>query len=467
MSGVAWRRRLSVAAVLAAMALVVLDAGMVNVALPTIAAALGETPSRSIVVVTAYQLALLIGLLPCAHIAERFGYRRLFAIGVAIFSCSSLLCALAPTLPLLVAARFVQGLGGAAIMSLGIALLRFALGPDRLGAAIAWNALTVAICSAAGPAAAALLLSLGGWQWLFVVAVPVGAIALAASAALPAVAPTSRSLDPLGMALHAGAAGFLVVAAGSATGRPALAAFAAAAAILCSAWLVRRERRKPAPLVPLDLLARRSFRASVTASIFFFTAQSAGLLALSFHLQLGLGRSAAATGLTLVLWPVAVAAASPAANRLADRFGSAWICAAGGIVLAAGLGGAAISPAGATIVPLATCASLCGIGFGLFQVPNNRNLFLTAPAGRSAAAGGMQGTARLAGQTAGALLVASVLSSAPAAVAPRLAMGLAAAAALAAAWISWRRRGEAGAAEIPLNPTGARRIRSDRGRCRA
>jgi DHA2 family multidrug resistance protein-like MFS transporter len=416
------------------MAMVVLDAGMVGLALPSIAGALGETPARSIMIVTAYQAAVLMALLPCAHVAERVGYRRLFGIGVGVFGFASLLCALAPTLELLVAARFVQGLGGAAIMALGIALLRFALGAERLGVAIAWNASVVAICAAAAPAAGALLLSIGPWPLLFLLGAPASAAILFASRALPAVEPTSRSVDGLSMALYAAGAALLVVAAGRA---PMLAAALAAGALLCLGWLAARERRKQAPLLPLDLLALRPFRLSFAASIFFFAGQTAGLIALPFHLQLGLGHSATAAGLVVTLWPVGVAAAGPLANRLAERVPA--LCTAGGALLAAGLAAAASVPAAAGILPLAACSLACGIGFGLFQVPNNRNLFLAVPAARSAAAGGMQGTARLAGQTAGALLVAWVLTAAPIALAPRLAFAAGAVAAVAAAWLSWRR----------------------------
>ena len=108
------RERLGTAAVLAAMALVVLDFGMVNVALPTIALAFSRSPAESMLVVTAYQLTLLMGLLPGAHLADRIGYRKLFAAGVLIFAAAAAGSAMAPTLPLLVAARALQGFGGAA-----------------------------------------------------------------------------------------------------------------------------------------------------------------------------------------------------------------------------------------------------------------------------------------------------------------------------------------------------------------
>jgi DHA2 family multidrug resistance protein-like MFS transporter len=270
------------AALLSAMALVVLDAGMIGVALPGIGSDFGEPPARSLLIVTAYQLALLVGLLPCAHIADRFGYRRLFLAGIAAFGGSALLCAVAPTLPLLVAARFLQGLGGAAILSLGIALLRTALGSERLTRAIGWNALVVAVCSALGPAAGALVLSFGNWRWLFLMALPAAAVALIAARALPSAKAAPRPLDPRGIALYAGAAACLVGAAEAAPRVPLGAFLLAVAGLGCAAWLFMREKPKAAPLLPLDLLALGPIRTSAIASIFFFIGQSTGLLALSF-----------------------------------------------------------------------------------------------------------------------------------------------------------------------------------------
>ena len=439
MIGTIRRRRAATIAVLAAMAMVVLDAGVVNIALPTIANSLGVTAARSIHIVSAYQLALLVGLLPCAHAAERFGYRRLFLLGVAIFVGASLLCSLTSTLPLLIAARFLQGLGGAGIMALGIPLLRLALGTDLLGKAIGWNALTVALCSAAGPAVGGLLLSEISWQWIFIINLPIGVTAFLAGLTVPADTPTSSSIDRSSMALFAGAAAFLAVAADLAIGRPLLAACFAMVGVACFAKLVSREKPKHAPLIPFDLLAIRQFRLSVMASIFCFTAQAAGIVALTIYLQMGLGHSAASTAMVMIAWPLAVAAASTIASRSADRFPAGSLCSIGGIILAVGLGVAAFWPIDESVIPLAGCTMICGIGFGLFQVSNNRNLFLSAPPERSAAAGGMQATARLAGQTMGALLVATLLSLASATLAPRVALGLGALFALAAGVVSMRR----------------------------
>ena len=438
MIGAIRRRRAATIAVLAAVAMVVLDAGVVNIALPTIANSLGVSAARSIHVVSAYQLALLVGLLPCAHAAERFGYRRLFLLGVAIFGGASLLCSLTPTLPLLVAVRFLQGLGGAGIMSLGIPLLRLALGTDLLGKAIGWNALTVALCSAAGPAVGGLLLSVMTWQWIFVVNLPIGMAAFLAGFFVPADTPTSSSIDLSSVALYASAAALLVVAADLATWWPLLAVCFAMIGVACFARLVSREKPKHAPLIPFDLLAMTQFRRSVIASIFCFTAQAAGIVALTIYLQLGLGRSAASTAMVMIAWPLAVAVASTIASKAADRYPTGSLCAVGGVILAVGLGAAAFWPIDESVLPLAGCTMICGIGFGLFQVSNNRNLFLAAPPERSAAAGGMQATARLAGQTMGALLVATLLSLASATLAPRIALGLGAMFALAAGIVSMR-----------------------------
>ena len=443
--------RASVVAVLSAMALVVLDGGLVNVALPTIGASLGVPPSAAILTVSAYQTALVIGLLPCAHLAERFGYRRLFTGGLALFSIASILCAAAPSLPVLVTARAVQGLGGAAIMALGIALLRFALGQDRLGAAIAWNALTVALCAAAGPILGALILAIAPWPWLFLAKLPASVLALVAARALPEVAPTRRSVDGPAIMLHGASAALILVAAEAARSRPTLAALLGSAAVAAGWLLFRRERTREAPVWPLDLLALRPLRISALASICCFTGQSAGMLALPFYLQLGLDQSVLGAGLVMTCWPLTVAVAAPFANRLAVRFGSAALCAAGGAVLASGLLLSALWPPQGTITPLVIGAALSGLGFGLFQVPNNRILFLSAPPERSAAAGGLQGSARLIGQTLGALIMGLLFASASSMTAPRIGLAVGALFAVAAALASaaeipwpWRRRAPAG-----------------------
>ncbi|WP_292083653.1 MULTISPECIES: MFS transporter [unclassified Brevundimonas] len=421
------------------MAMVVLDAGMTNLALPMIAADLGITPALAVLVVTAYQTALLVALLPCAALGERLGYRRVFAAGAALFAGASLLAAIAPSAPWLVAARAVQGLGGAAIMALGVPLLRFIVPAGRLGAAIGWNALTVALASSAGPALGAAILSRAEWPWLYVVQAPLALAVLCAARQLPRTSASVQRLDLTSLALCAGVFGTFAVAAQLMLARPWLAVGLAIAGILCLGMIIRRESRKAAPLIPLDLLRTPAFRISVIASVLCFAGQTAALVALPFYLRGPLGQTTAATGFFMTVWPASVALTAVVVGRLADRFSTAWLCAAGGTCLAAGLLGAALWPFVGDLRPLVLLTGLSGIGFGLFQTPNNRNLFLSAPLERSAASGGAQGAARLTGQTAGAVLMTLLFTLGPSGFASRLGLGIGAVFALLAGLVSLAR----------------------------
>lgn len=434
------RRRLAIASVLTAMSLVVLDAGMVNVALPTMARSLAATPGEAVLVVTAYQTALVMTLLPCAALGSRFGERRVFQCGVALFIAASVLCAVSPSLPLLVAARFLQGLGGAAVMALGVSLLRFCVSPEQLGSAVGWNALTVALSSAAAPTLGGIVIGGLAWPWLFLVNLPVGVAALMAARGLPSMPGTLKPLDPVSMGLNGAGFALLVLAAEALARSPHTSLALAALAGIAFSALVRREIPKAAPLFPLDLLRGRSFRLSVIASICCFTGQAAGLVALPFYLQHDLGQSPLTTGLYLAPWPLGVAAAAAVAGRLSDRISTAWLCAVGGGVLAVGLAAIALWPLNGSPLPLLASSAVCGIGFGLFQTPNNRNLFLAAPPDRSAAAGGIQGTARLTGQVFGAILMTLLFAAAQPGTAPRIGMAVGAVFALAAGLISILRK---------------------------
>jgi len=429
-------RAMAVAAVLTAMTLVVLDAGMTNMALPTIADAFGMPAGRAVLVVTAYQTALLVALLPCAALGERFGYRPVFALGAGVFVLASLFCQVASSLEWLVAARALQGLGGAAIMALGVPLLRFSVPSERMGAAIGWNALTVALASSAGPGVGALILSHAPWPWLYAVNVPLGVAVLLACRQLPRTPVGSHGLDLVSMALSGGMFGGLFIGAQMAPARPGAAGAVAAAGLACLALLVRREAPKAAPLIPLDLLRIRPLRLSVVASVACFSGQAAAMVALPFYLQHGLGQTTSATGLYMTVWPLSVAATAIVAGRLADRLSTAWLCAAGGALLGLGLMAAALWPLARDVRPMVLFAAACGIGFGLFQTPNNRTMFLSAPLERSAASGGLQGAARLTGQTAGAVVMTLLFTLTSGGAAPRLGLGIGAALALLAGLVS-------------------------------
>ncbi|MDQ7246664.1 MFS transporter [Dongia sedimenti] len=435
------RRYLAMVAILTAFVLVVLDIAIANLALPTIAETMAVTPSEAVWVVTSYQMAIVMFLLPAGAAGESFGYRRVFVIGIAIFVAASALCTFAPSLPWLVAARFIQGVGSAAVMAIGVGLLRFIYPMRLLGAALGWNAITIALTAAAGPSIGAAILSVASWPWLFAINIPLGVAVLLTARALPQAPGSGRGVDLLSIVLNAGVFGALILGIDRAVTAPWTGAVLLVASAAGLVVLVRRELPRAHPIVPFDLLRLRSFRLSVVASICCFTGQMASLVALPFYLQHGLGQSAGMTGLYLTAWPLTVAVAGPLSGRLSDRFSTGTLCAVGGACLAASLLLTAFWPLQDNLLPLVPFMMLGGLGFGFFQTPNNRNMLLAAPKARSGAAGAMQGMARLTGQTAGSVLMLVLFGLLAAESAPRLGLAIGAGFALAGGLVSLLRAG--------------------------
>lgn len=420
------RRHLAVAVLLLALVLVVLDGAIANVALPSIAASFQARPGDTVWVVSGYQLAVLVALLPCGVIGEMLGPRRVFLAGVAIFTLASVGCALSHNLFMLIAARFVQGLGGGAIMALGIMNLRFAVPQRLLGTIIGINALTIAISSAAGPGIAGAVLALAHWPWLFAINVPLGIVILASGGMLAEIAGVARRLDLRALAFNTLMFLLFFLGADRIMHDPVLGGLMIVGSVVCLIALVRIERGSAAPLVPSDLLALPAFRSAVIAYVSCFTGQMLGMIALPFYLQHGLGLTATQAGLYMMPWPAAVAIIAPISGRLANRVRTAWLCGAGASMLAIGLASIGLMPI-QTHEALFVVGTVCaGLGFGLFQTPNNRVLLLSVPKARSGGAGAMQGTARLTGQTLGAIMMAAIFGVVPLAEAPVIALLLAA-----------------------------------------
>jgi DHA2 family multidrug resistance protein-like MFS transporter len=198
--------------VLTGLSMSVLDGAIANIALPTIAAELRTDPASAVWVVNAYQLAVTILLLSFASLGELRGYRRVFVAGLAVFTLGSLACALSGSLTALVASRILQGFGGAGIMSVNTALLRFIYPADQLGRGIGINALVGSISAAIGPSVAAGILSIASWQWLFAINVPLGVVALAfARRELPQTPLARHRFDWLSALLSAATFGALII----------------------------------------------------------------------------------------------------------------------------------------------------------------------------------------------------------------------------------------------------------------
>ena len=436
-------RSWAVASVALAIGMTVLDSAIANVALPVIAHDFGAKPADSIWIVNAYQLAVVIALLPLASLGEIIGFRRIYMAGLALFTLASLACALSPNLTALTAARALQGFGAAGVMSVNGGLVRFIWPHRMLGRGIGVNALVVSVASAIGPTLASGILALGPWPWLFAVNIPVGLAALVlASRALPANPLSGRRFDVVSATLNALTFGLTIMGADVVTRTSAKISGGVelAAGLVFGTLLVRREWPRRRPLVPFDLLRGRVFALSIATSIASFAAQTLAFVSLPFHFENSLHRSQVATGLLMTPWPVALAILAPLAGWLSDKVSAALLCAAGLLAMAAGLAALVLMAPGAGDLDIAWRMALCGLGFGLFQSPNNRMMLTSAPRERAGAAGGMLGTARLTGQTLGAVLTA-IMFELFSARGETIALKAAAAFALAAAAISLTRLG--------------------------
>jgi DHA2 family multidrug resistance protein-like MFS transporter len=402
------QRQWAMLAIGLAIAMAVLDGAIANVALPTIARDLRATPADSVWVVNAYQLVITILLLPLASLGEITGYRRIYRIGLAVFTLASLGCALSASLGLLTLARVVQGVGAAGVMSVNAALVRYIYPRRMLGRGIGIVALVVAVSAAVGPTVAAAILSVASWPWLFAVNVPTGVATMLAARALPRTPRSGGRFDYLSALLNALFFGLLILAVDGLGhgGRAPYVALAFGGAAVAGVALVARQLPQPAPLLPVDLLRIRVFALSIATSVCSFAAQMLAYVAIPFYFQDALGRGAVATGLLMTPWPVASAFTAPLAGRLADRYSAGVLGALGLGLFAAGLALLALLPAAPSDADIVWRMALCGMGFGLFQSPNNRAILSSAPRERSGGASGMLGTARLLGQTSGAALVA-------------------------------------------------------------
>lgn len=408
------QRYWAMAAMTVALIMAVLDGVVANIALPTIQREFAVDAAGAIWVVNAYQLAVTVSLFPLASLGDIVGYRKVYWFGLAIFTAASLACALSPNLATLTVARVLQGIGGAGIMSVNLALVRHIYPSTHLGRGVGYNAMIVAVSSAAGPTLAALILSVASWPWLFAVNVPLGLAALVVAArAMPASTPAGHRFDWLSAALNAGMLGLLIVGFKGVDGsQPAwLVAAGLGGALALGVMLVRRELAQAAPLLPVDLLRRPVFALTVVTSVCSFAAQNAAFVALPFYFEDVLHRSLAESGLLMTPWPLMVALIAPISGRLADRYEPTRMAAAGLALFAAGLALMALLPADPSTLDVAWRMALAGFGFGLFQTPNNKVLVSSAPKERSGGASGIQATGRLLGQTLGAAAVGLVFTA--------------------------------------------------------
>jgi EmrB/QacA subfamily drug resistance transporter len=388
---------------------------VVTTALPVLRVSLHASLSSLEWTVNAYLLAFACLLMAGAALGDRFGRRRMFAVGIALFTAASAAAALSPSVGLLIAARVVQGAGAAIAFPLTLTLISEAFPVEKRGAAIGmWGAIG-GLAVAFGPVIGGAIVDGISWHWIFWVNVPVGVavVALTPNRLTESYGPRPR-IDIVGVALvAAGSLGItwaLVRANTVGWGSfEALATLIAGAALLLGflAW----ERRAPSPMIPLELFRRRGFATANVVSFFMYAGLFGSLFLMTQLLQFALGHSPLVAGVMLLPWTAAAGIVSPIAGALADRYGNRPFMTVGLALQAIGLGWiAAVATTGMSYTQLGLALGIAGIGIGML-FPTVANAVLSSvPLAEAGVASGTNSTMRELGGVLGVAVLAAVFA---------------------------------------------------------
>lgn len=392
-----------------------IDANAVNLALPAVRTDLGGGIAGAQWTIDAYNVTFAALLLTSGSLGDRFGRRRLLRIGVAVFVVASLGCAAAPALPVLLAARAVQGVGAAAMLPQGLAIAAAAFpDPVERGRATAAWAMAAAMSTAIGPMLGGLLTDTVGWRYIFWLNIPVGVLALLMARRY---LPESRDDN----ASHIDLRGQILAVAGLATltvvlveGRSTPAGWSAlltVSAVGAIAAFLASQHRAAAPMLPLDLFRSRRLNAALTATFSMTFATYGLLLVNSFAFEQQRGASTMFTALCFLPLPLAYLSVIPIANAVAIRVGPRLPMAAGLVLIAAGLFLYAAAGPHAALWLLEMSLLLAGAGLALNTGPAVGLAMSAAPVQRTGLASGVVNLARLVGITVGVAVLGSAMAA--------------------------------------------------------
>src|SRR3954465_5478323 len=411
------RTRWTLAIVSLALFMVVLDNLIVTVALPSIREDLGASLQQLEWTVNAYTLAFAVTLIPGAAIGDRFGRKRTFLVGLALFTASSAAAALASGAGELVAARAAQGIGGAIVAPLTLTLLAEAFPPQRRGAALGiWSGIS-GLGIALGPLVGGAVVDGLSWHWIFWINVPLGIALLPLAAGfLRESHGASRELDLPGVALVTfglfGVVYGLVRGQAAGWGSPLiLTSLSAGVALLAAfdAW----ERRAPHPMLPLDLFAKRAFAVTNGVSFFMYFGTFGSLFLITQFVQQVMGYAPFDAGVRMLVWTGATAVTSPIAGVLAERRGPRALMALGLAMQGGALAWLAMaSDVTSTNSSLWPPFMIAGIGMGLVFAPSASALLSVVAPQRAGQASGTNNAIREVGGVFGVAVMSTIFAGA-------------------------------------------------------
>jgi EmrB/QacA subfamily drug resistance transporter len=400
---------------------VLLDATIVNVALPSMLSDLHASLDQALWVVNAYLLVFAALLILASRLGDMFGPRRLFTSGLVLFAVASALCGAAQSPGQLIAARAVQGIGAAALTPQAMVIIQEAFPRERMGVAFGVFSSMVGLAAVSGPTLGGVLTTYLSWRWVFYVNLPIAAAGvILAYLFVPEVRTGRRPrLDLVGVLLAS--AGLAAVIYGVIEGQRYSWGEAGygitipeiiAAGVIILAGFVAWEWRHPQPLVPLRLFRSRTFAIMVALNVAVQFALQSMLLVNAINLQSVLGMTAIHAGLTALPLTLALTALAPFAGRLTDRFGGKYVLMAGLAVYAAGIAGvAAVASTHATSLTFAPVLLVAGLGMGAIFAPLATEAMRAAPPRLAGTASGVLNTGRQLGGTLGGAITGAVLAS--------------------------------------------------------
>lgn len=366
----------------------VLNGSMVTVALPVIGEELLVEQARLGWIVTGYLLVFGVSVPFYGRLADKYGARWLFVLGMALFSVSSLLCALAWSFPVLMTARILQAIGSAAIPGLGMALISRAYGPEKRGSAMGFVSAMVGAGAAIGPTVGGFLSGSLGWQYLFVVSALAGLLIPFALRWLPHVRGEGREGFDLagGVLLGLTVAGALLAATEGARVnlRTPIVLWSVAVACASALALVIRQRQARFPFIPRDLLHNSRFRALILISFSSMAVNLSTIIALPLLLTQVYGLRLELVGLVMLPEALMLAVLGPVAGRVVDRIGGRVPVRAGLVTMVVAELGFSTFGAGGPVLAVTALAGVLGLGFAFVNSPLTTMVSLTVPQSRLA-----------------------------------------------------------------------------------
>ncbi|WP_460142063.1 MFS transporter [Pseudomonas sp. S2_E01] len=393
-----------------------LGTSIANVGLPTLAQVFDASFQQVQWVVLAYLLAITTLIVSAGRLGDLVGRRRLLLTGIAVFSLASLLCSLAPTLGWLIGARTVQGLGAAAMMALTMAFVGATVPRERTGSAMGLLGTMSAIGTATGPSLGGLLIEGFGWQAIFLVSVPLGALGwFLAYRFLPADRPRATAVhegfDLIGTALLAMTLAAYALAV--TLGRGHFAAMNLALLLGATVGLglfVFAQTRVASPLIRLTLFRNPVLSGGLAMSTLVATVIMTTLVIGPFYLAHGLGLQPMVTGLVLAVGPCVAAVTGLPAGRVADRFGAQRMTTAGLVAMALGCLALSLLPQTVGIAGYVVPMVVLTLGYAVFQTANNTTIMSDVTADRRGVVAGMISLSRNLGLITGASVMGAVFA---------------------------------------------------------